>query len=154
MIYDGLTLDEMISFMQAIGLRAERGAGADDVIFSSTAGWRFAVYLLSPSTEGRFDSVQFYASHNDRNFTVDDANDWNNKKRFTKARSDRDGYPVIVCDIFVNGVRDGYLRGAFAMWEVLMARFLASIGQPGGKIFVGDAAGSPHGGADHHADPF
>ena len=135
-IYDGLSMEEMIAYMQSIGLRAELRAGADNIVFSSAAGWRFAVYMLTPAADGRFTSVQFYASHNDRNFTAEDANDWNNQKRFTKARSDREGYPVVVCDAFVNGVTDGYLRGLFTMWEVLMARFMESIGKPGGKIFV------------------
>ena len=136
--YDGLTIEDMIAYMQSIGLRAERSDETAHLILSSAGGWRFGAFLYQPNAENRFTNVQLYASHNDRTFTVGEANDWNNDRRFAKARYDKGGYPVIVYDFFVNGVSEAFLREVFTMWEILMAGFLDSIGKSGGKTFVGD----------------
>ena len=139
-IYDGFTIEDMIAFMQSIGLRAARGDDTGRVIHSSAAGWRFAVFLNRPNAENHFANVQFYASHNDRTFTVGEANDWNNNTRFANARYDRDGYPVVEYDFFIKGVTEAYLTDVFNMWEILMARFMDSIGKDGGRTFVRAAA--------------
>ena len=135
-IHDGLSIDEMIAYMQSIGLRATRGDDSERLIHSSAGGWRFALFLNRPNAENRFSNVQFYASHNSRAFTIGDANDWNNDTRFASARYDRAGYPVVEYDAFINGVSEAYLGEVFAMWEILMARFMESIGKNGGRTFV------------------
>jgi hypothetical protein len=135
-IYDGLTIEDMIAYMQSIGLRAEPSKDTAHLILSSAGGWRFAAFLYRPNTENRYTNGQLYASHSDRTFTIGEANDWNNDRRFAKARYDRNGYPVIVYDFFINGVSEAYLREVFTMWEILMASFMDSIGKSGGKTFV------------------
>jgi hypothetical protein len=135
-VYDGLTIDDMTAFMQTLGLRAERRTGVENLILSSAGGWRFAVYLNRATGDAKFTNVHLYASHEDRNFTIPDANEWNNDKRFAKAHSDPDGYPVVEYDFFVDGVTDAYLRRCFTMWEVLMALFMEQMGKSGNKTFV------------------
>ena len=135
-VYDGLTIEEMMAFLQSLGLRAERRTGVENLILSSAAGWRFAVYLNGAPGDAKFTNVHLYASHEDRSFTIGDGNDWNNDKRFAKSHADQDGYPVIEYDFFVDGVSDRYLRRVFGMWEVLMALFMESMGKGGGKTFV------------------
>ena len=136
-IHDGLTIEGTIAFMQSIGLRAVRSDDNDHLILSSAGGWRFGVFLYRPNAEGRFTNGKLYASHHDRTFTVGGANDWNNDTRFAKARYDFDGYPVVEYDFFLNGVGEAYLGEVFTMWEILMARFMDSIGKDGGRTFVG-----------------
>ena len=148
-IYDGLTIEDMIAYMQSIGLRAARSEEIGHLIQSSAGGWRFGVFLYRPNAENRFSNVQLYASHNDRAFTVGEANDWNNDKRFAKARYDLNGYPVIVYDFFINGVSEAFLGEVFTMWEILMAGFMDSIGKSDGRTFVSasprSASGAWHG---------
>lgn len=135
-IYDGLSIEDMVAYMQAFGLRAVRSEDTGHLILSSAGGWRFGVFLYRPNADNRYTNAQLYASHNDRAFTVGEANDWNNDRRFAKARYDLNGYPVIVYDFFLNGVSEAYLGEVFTMWEILMASFLDSIGKSGGKTFV------------------
>ena len=135
-VYDGMTIGDMAAFLQSLGLRTEQPKGADNVLISSAGGWRFVVYMAASPGDAIFTNVQLYASHEDRAFTVDDGNDWNNDKRFAKAHTDAEGYPVIEYDFFVDGVSDRYLRRVFGMWEVLMALFMESMGKGGGKTFV------------------
>ena len=125
-----------MAFLQSLGLRAERRPGVENLILSSAAGWRFAIYLNGAPGDATYTNVHLYASHEDRNFTVGDGNDWNNDKRFAKSHSDQDGYPVIEYDFFVDGVSDRYLRRVFGMWEVLMALFMEQMGKGGAKTFV------------------
>jgi hypothetical protein len=136
-IYDGLSKDEMIAFMQAFGVRATPSKETDHLILSSAGGWRFGVFLVRPNADGRFASAYLYASHDDRAFTVADANDWNSRKRFTKALYNKDGYPVIVHDLFLKGVSESYLNQVFTMWDAQMPEFMVSVGKDGGRTFVG-----------------
>ena len=135
-IYEGMTIDDMMGFVQALGLRAERAGGSDNLILSSAGGWRFAIYMNGAPGEKTFTNVQLYAAHEDRSFTIGDGNDWNNDKRFAKAHTDNDGYPVIEYDFFVDGVSEANLRRIFTMWEVLMSLFMEQMGKGGGKTFV------------------
>ena len=135
-VFNGMTLAEMAAYMQSLGLRTEQPKGADTVLISSAGGWRFVVYMAGAPGEAAFTNVQLYASHEDRAFTVDDGNAWNNDKRFAKAHSDNDGYPVIEYDFFVDGITEANLRRIFTMWEVLMSLFMEQMGKGGGKTFV------------------
>ena len=135
-VYDGMTIDDMVAFMQTLGLRAERRSGVENLLLSSAGGWRFAVYMNAASGDAKFTNVHLYASHEDRSFTIGDGNEWNNDKRFAKAHTDNDGYPVIEYDFFVDGVSEANLRRIFTMWEVLMSLFMEQMGKGGGKTFV------------------
>jgi hypothetical protein len=147
-IYDGLTVEDMVAYMQSIGLRATLSDQMGHLILSSVGGRRFGVFLYRPNAENRFTNGQLYASHDDRSFTVGEANDWNNSKRFTKARYDQAGYPVMVYDFLINGVSEAYLGELFTMWEVLMPGFMESIGKDGGRTFV--SAGPRSESGAHH----
>jgi hypothetical protein len=135
-VYTGMTIEEMAAYMQSLGLRTEQPKSADNVLISSAGGWRFVVYLGGSPGDKVFTNVQLYSSHEDRGFTVGDGNDWNSDKRFAKSHCDKDGYPVIEYDFFIDGVTEAYLRRCFTMWEVLMALFMEGMGKSGNKTFV------------------
>lgn len=126
----GVTPQEMEALLKAWSYRYERVEEKGEVYFRlQLAGLKAVLYLLD-CQKGRCESLQLYAG-----FTMDDppslerVNEWNQKRRFSRAYLDEDGDPVLEADLdLAGGVADEAIRAFLDLFEASLRAFAAWIG--------------------------
>lgn len=126
----GVTPEEVEALLKAGSYRYERVEGEGRVYFRlRLAGLRAVLFLLD-CREGGCESLQLYAG-----FSTDDppslerVNEWNRKKRFSRAYLDEEGDPVLEADLdLAGGVADGAIRAFLDLFEENLRAFAAWIG--------------------------
>ena len=122
----------MTQVLQGFGYRAELGKdnGGDPKISSSSGGANFSIFFYGCTDGKNCDAISFSAAFDlDPGSNVAVMNDWNQKKRYTKAYLDDEQDPVIDMDIFLGsgGVSVDNFRFWVDTWERAIGDFKAQI---------------------------
>ncbi len=108
--------------LQSFGYRAELAtdSGGDPKISSSSGGANFSIFFYGCTNGSDCDAISFSAAFDlDPGSNVALMNDWNQKKRYTKAYLDDEQDPVIDMDIYLGegGVTIENFRFWVDTWE-------------------------------------
>ena len=122
----------MTQVLQSFGYRAELGTdnGGDPKISSSSGGANFSIFFYGCTNGTNCDAISFSAAFDlDPGSNVALMNDWNVKKRYTKAYLDDEQDPVIDMDIFLGdgGVTIENFRFWVDTWERAVGDFKTHI---------------------------
>ena len=118
--------------LQSFGYRAELGtdSGGDPKISSSSGGASFSIFFYGCSNGQDCDAISFSSAFDlDPGSNVALMNDWNQKKRYTKAYLDDEQDPVIDMDVFLGegGVSIDNFRYWVDTWERAVGDFKVHI---------------------------
>ena len=108
--------------LQSFGYRAELGKdnGGDPKISSASGGANFSIFFYGCTYGKDYNAVSFSAAFDlDPGSNVALMNDWNQKKRYTKAYLDDEQDPVIDMDIYLGegGISVDSFRAWSDTWE-------------------------------------
>jgi Putative bacterial sensory transduction regulator len=114
--------------LQSFGYRAElsKDTGGDPKISSSSGGANFSIFFYGCTDGKACDAISFSAAFDlDPGSNVALMNDWNQKKRYTKAYLDDEQDPVIDMDLFLGsgGVSIDNFRYWVDTWERAVGDF-------------------------------
>jgi len=122
----GLTLEEVASWLQAAGYKAEIQTSDDGTrnIYSATDGVNFHVYTYD-CKEARCGSLQFSVGFSTKGSSNAAAmNDWNRQNRWTRAYADTVNDPWIEYDVDLSpGGSYEILDDQFTIWRQALGRF-------------------------------
>ncbi len=124
-----ITPEEMEALLKAGSYRYERVEEKGEVYFRlRLAGLRALLFLLD-CREGGCQSLQLYAGFStDNPPSLERVNEWNGKKRFSRAYLDEEG-DVLEADLnLAGGVADGAIRVFLDLFEESLRAFAAWIG--------------------------
>jgi len=126
----GVTVEDMVRFLQSKGYKAEVKSGSTGrYIASATGGVNFDVYFYD-CVSGRCASVQFEAGFDLTNgITTAKINEWNRDKRYMKAYVDSGADPHVSMDANTSPARtyEG-LADDFGVWTGTLPAFAQFIG--------------------------
>ena len=122
----------LTQILQGFGYRAElsKDSGGDPKISSSSGGANFSIFFYGCTNGQTCDAISFSAAFDlDPGSNVAVMNDWNQKKRYTKAYLDDEQDPVIDMDIFLGsgGVSVDNFRFWVDTWERAIGDFKVQI---------------------------
>jgi hypothetical protein len=127
----GMTIDEVVSWLQGAGYMAQIQTGKDGVrnIYSSAEGTNFHIYFYD-CKQDRCGSIQFSTGINTNGaFPAQRVNDWSAKSRWVRAYSDKVNDPWMEYDVDLTpGGTYELLNDEFAIWRNGLRRFSAFIG--------------------------
>lgn len=119
-------------------LNAARGYGSatlttqgngDPQITGKIEGITYQVYFRNCTDNADCEDLNFYLGFLDIKPTLDDINDWNYNKRFSRAYIDQDGDACVEMDLdLVRGVTAEYLDAQFGLWAMVVSQFADHIG--------------------------
>lgn len=123
---------EMADVLRNFGYRAELTTdnGGDPKISSSSGGANFSIFFYGCTNSQNCDAISFSAAFDlDPGSNNDLMNQWNQKKRYTKAYLDDEQDPVIDMDIFLGdgGVSIDNFRFWVDTWERAIGDFKTHI---------------------------
>lgn len=118
--------------LQSFGYRAELGTddGGDPKISSFSSGAKFSIFFYGCTDGKSCDAISFSAFFDlDPGSNVALMNDWNVKKRYTKAYLDDEQDPVIDMDIYLGsgGISIDNFRYWVDTWERAVGDFKTHI---------------------------
>jgi hypothetical protein len=121
----GLTIDDVVDWLQGAGYRAE--IVQDDNghhVSSSESGTKFGVYLFD-CKEGRCGSIQFAAGFSTHgHFDISRMNKWNREKRWARGYYDSVNDPWVEMDVDLTpGGTYELLDDNFATWKNTLQSF-------------------------------
>lgn len=113
--------------LQAKGYQAlvSKDNDGDPMITSSSGGAKFLVLFFGCTNHEKCTNVEFYAGFEKTRMVVDDMNDWNRKKRFSRAYIDKDGDPCIEADLDldVGGMSRALFEDNLDTWSSALGEF-------------------------------
>jgi hypothetical protein len=122
----GLTINEVVSWLQGSGYRAEIQTEKDggQNVYSGVDGNNFHIAFYDCKS-GRCGSIQFYVGFDTNGaFTTDKINQWNKENRWTKAYVDPSNDPWLEYDIDLTpGGTYELLNDEFAIWRGSLSNF-------------------------------
>lgn len=118
--------------LQSFGYRAElsKDSGGDPKISSSSGGANFSIFFYGCTNGQNCDAISFSSAFDlDPGSNTDLMNEWNQKKRYTKAYLDDEQDPVIDMDIYLGGggISIDNFRAWVDTWERAVGDFKAHI---------------------------
>ena len=122
----------MTQVLQSFGYRAELGKddGGDPKISSASGGATFSIFFYGCTNGKNCDAISFSAAFDlNPGSNVALMNDWNQKKRYTKAYLDDEQDPVIDMDVFLgaSGISIDSFRFWVDTWERAIGDFKVQI---------------------------
>lgn len=122
----------LTQILQSFGYRAElsQDTGGDPKIASSSGGANFSIFFYGCTNGKDCDAISFSSTFDlDPGSNVAIMNDWNVKKRYTKAYLDDEQDPVIDMDIYLGdgGVTIDNFRFWVDTWERAVGDFKSHI---------------------------
>jgi hypothetical protein len=125
-----ITPEEMEALLKAGSYRYERVEEKGEVYFRLRLAGLRALLLLLDCREGGCQSLQLYAGFStDNPPSLERVNEWNRKKRFSRAYLDEEGHPVLEADLnLAGGVADRSIRVFLDLFEESLRAFAAWIG--------------------------
>jgi hypothetical protein len=127
----GLTLDDVVAWLQSQGYKAELVTDSDGKVHVSSAsdGVKFGVYMFDCSGD-HCGSIQFaagFATHG--KFDTSQMNAWNRGSRWARGYFDSTNDPWVEYDIDLTpGGTYELLDDEFATWRSTLARFVKQYG--------------------------
>ncbi|QYU70641.1 YbjN domain-containing protein [Leptolyngbya sp. 15MV] len=119
----------VVAALQASGLETDLIESSDGSrrIDSSHDGIKFVVFFFTCDDDERnCKTLQFFMGYTDaKDTTLEQLNEWNRTKRFTRAYRDADGDPVLEMDVDTDmgGVPDAWFREQISVWLSQMDAF-------------------------------
>lgn len=122
----------MTEVLQSFGYRAElsKDSGGDPKISSASGGANFSIFFYGCRDGQNCDAISFSSAFDlDPGSNTELMNEWNQKKRYTKAYLDDEQDPVIDMDIYLGegGVSIDNFRTWVDTWERAVGDFKAHI---------------------------
>lgn len=119
-------------------LNAARGYGAatlttqangDPQISGKIEGITYQVYFRNCTDNTNCEDLNFYLGFLDLKPTLEQINDWNYNKRFSRAYLDSDDDACVEMDLdLVEGVTAEYLDSQFGLWAMVLGQFAEHVG--------------------------
>lgn len=119
-------------------LNAARGYGAanlttqsngDPQITGKIDGVTYQVYFRNCTDNADCEDLNFYLGFLDIKPSLEDINDWNLNKRFSRAYLDQDQDACVEMDLdLVKGVTTEYLDSQFGLWAMVVGQFAEHVG--------------------------
>ena len=119
-------------------LNAARGYGAanlttqsngDPQITGKIEGITYQVYFRNCTNNTDCEDLNFYLGFLDLKPTLEEINDWNYNKRFSRAYLDQDDDACVEMDVdMVEGVTADYLDSQFGLWVMVLKQFAEHVG--------------------------
>ena len=122
----------MTEVLQTFGYRAElsKDSGGDPKITSSSGGADFSIFFYGCTDGKNCTAISFSSAFDlDPGSNTDLMNEWNQKKRYTKAYLDDEKDPVIDMDIYLGdgGISIDNFRAWVDTWERAVGDFKVHI---------------------------
>ena len=130
----GLTLAEVVAWLQGAGYKAEIKSTKDGEKFIGTAaeGGNFDLYLDDCDKDKRCTSLEFVAGFDLKDGLKDGQskiNEWNSSKRWLRGYVDKESDPWCIMDVSVAPGRSyDALDDDFTTWRTMMNEFKTFIG--------------------------
>lgn len=119
-------------------LNAARGYGAanlttqsngDPQITGKIEGITYQVYFRNCTNNTDCEDLNFYLGFLDLKPTLEEINDWNYNKRFSRAYLDQDDDACVEMDVdMVEGMTADYLDSQFGLWAMVLKQFAEHVG--------------------------
>lgn len=119
-------------------LNAARGYGAanlttqsngDPQITGKIEGITYQIYFRNCTNNTNCEDLNFYLGFLDLKPTLEEINDWNYNKRFSRAYIDQDGDACVEMDLdLVKGVTAEYLDSQVGLWSMVLKQFADHVG--------------------------
>lgn len=119
-------------------LNAARGIGSanlttqsngDPQITGKVDGITYQIYFRNCTNNTNCEDLNFYLGFLDLKPTLEQINDWNYNKRFSRAYLDQDQDACVEMDIdLVAGVTAEYLDSQFGIWNMVVTQFSDHVG--------------------------
>jgi hypothetical protein len=108
----------------------ESDSNGNPVIRSAADGLNFSIYFYSCRNGQDCKSVQFSSGFRMRDpLSVAAVNDWNGRKRYTRAWRDDDGNAFLRMDLnLIGGVSEQSFRESVKVWTILLRDYVKHIG--------------------------
>ncbi|UVO53160.1 YbjN domain-containing protein [Sphingomonas sp. SUN039] len=117
----------IVSAMQNAGYKATltKDNSGDPMINSSSGGSNFSVFFFGCTKNTDCRTVQFYAGYSDRKPSLSQMNDWNSKKRFSRAYISDSGNARIEMDLDLDdgGMSTKLFEDNLEFWVAVMGAF-------------------------------
>ena len=127
----GLTIDEVASWLQNEGYKAEiqKSSDGSESILSSADGQDFHVDMYGCKDQ-RCDSLEFSEGFDTKgSFSAGKTNEWNRDHRWTRAYVDKESDPWLECDVDLSpGGTYESLKDQFGIWLDALSHFRKFIG--------------------------
>ena len=122
----------VVAALQAGGYKAtlEKDDSGDPRIKSAASGANFLVTFYCCTANRDCDTITFYAGWTGSKAKVQQINEWNREKRFSRAYIDKDGDPVIEFDVNLDdgGMSQALFIDNVQFWEAAIGGFTKHVG--------------------------
>ena len=123
----------VVAALQSGGYKADLGKDStgDPRIRSAASGSNFVVTFYGCKDNTNCKTVTFYAGWTGTNTSLNQINEWNKSKRFSRVYIDKDGDPVMEFDIDLDdgGMSQALFIDNVQFWEIAISAFKKHIGQ-------------------------
>jgi hypothetical protein len=119
-------------------LNAARGYGSatlstqsngDPLINGKIDGITYQVYFRNCTDNENCEDLNFYLGFLDLDVSLEDINEWNFNRRFSRAYLDQDDDACVEMDLdLVEGVTAEYLDAQFSLWNMVVEQFSEHVG--------------------------
>ncbi|MET3925081.1 YbjN domain-containing protein [Devosia sp. 2618] len=126
----GSDTGEILSIARGYG-KAEltKQSNGDPQISGNMDGLDYHIFFQNCTKNKRCEDINFYIGFLDNKPSLEDINDWNRNKRFSRAYLDSDDDACVEMDLdLVQGVSAKYLESQFDLWEQIVHQFSEHIG--------------------------
>ncbi len=122
-IVEKMTSAEMKSLLQSEGFTSVEIDSDDDLIVKMQ-GYHVLIFVRT----NNYTNIQYRFAVGGTNVTLQDLNEWNKGKLFTKAYLDDDGDPVLEMDVdLAGGVTIARIKDSIRTFDQSLAAFLSEI---------------------------
>lgn len=104
-------------------------SNGDPQITGKIGGVSYQVYFRNCTDNKNCEDLNFYLGFLDIKPTLEEINDWNFNKRFSRAYLDQDKDACVEMDLdMVQGVSAEYVDSQFALWKMVVQQFADYVG--------------------------
>ena len=104
-------------------------SNGDPQITGKIGGVSYQVYFRNCTDNKNCEDLNFYLGFLDIKPTLEEINDWNFNKRFSRAYLDQDKDACVEMDLdMVQGVSAEYVDSQFALWKMVVQQFADHVG--------------------------
>lgn len=104
-------------------------SNGDPQITGKIGGISYQVYFRNCTDNKNCEDLNFYLGFLDIKPTLEEINDWNFNKRFSRAYLDQDKDACVEMDLdMVQGVSAEYVDSQFALWKMVVQQFADHVG--------------------------
>ncbi|GLQ09319.1 hypothetical protein GCM10007913_12510 [Devosia yakushimensis] len=104
-------------------------SNGDPQITGKIGGVSYQVYFRNCTNNKNCEDLNFYLGFLDIKPTLEEINDWNFNKRFSRAYLDQDKDACVEMDLdMVQGISAEYLDSQFALWKMVVEQFADHVG--------------------------